>query len=757
MMNLQPGTVQPSDAPEQNNSEPARQASVANRRSLITEILTLQFVITGAVTVIALAGLTWTSGAVIRNNLTYWAEQWAGELNELGAPFYLRDRNEAVLDVERFVEKYPEIHSVTWYRPDGSVFTSIDKNGPVETSVSPLPASAIADLSEKAGLSPAYLLREDIERNRRFRLSGPIWVESLVGDGLFGLDADGAKTKVELLGFVAVDLDFSAYQSAFLRRLALAGVVLVALLFTSWILGRALLKRALRPLSELQEPLSRIAQGRMQVTFPATRHKETQAIVTALRDTLLALEKREQHLLHVANHDSLTGLYNRHQLGPELDAEVASCAENGKRSALCFVDLDQFKYINDTCGHPAGDQLLKLAAQQLRDGVRAQDFVARFGGDEFIVLLRNVTRPQARAIANHLLSQMRSLSHVEQGHLFHLQCSIGIALIASTRFDADELIAQADMACQTAKAHGRNRVEFYNVSGKQSEQMVQDVNWMRTIREALEKDHFVLHYQPILHIKSGVVSHYEALLRLTTDRGLVGPHSFLPAVTRFGFMADIDRWVIARAIRVLSEFTGGESRLRISVNVSGSAFENESFAVSVRNLLKEHGVPGDQICFEITEQMAVRFAVKTDKQIAMLRDLGCRIAVDDFGTGYSSFSYLKRLPVDYLKIDGSFIKDLTRNRVDQSMVRMIGEVAKAANLETVAEYVESAAALALLKKYGIDYAQGYFVGRAVPQPAEFVRGVETYGQRVISPEAVAVGVAIDSHEAYGLPEGNRVN
>ena len=731
--------------------------AVPTRRSLITDILTLQFVITGAITLIALAGLTWTSGAVIRNNLTYWAEQWAGELNELGAPFYLRDRDEAVLDVERFIGKYPEIHSVTWYRPDGSVFASIDKNGPINNPAPSLAGAAIAELSANAGHSPAYLLREDLERNRRFRLSGPIWVESFVGDGLFGFDSAGAKTKVELLGFVAVDLDFSTYQTAFLRRLALAGVVLVALLITSWIVGRALLKRALRPLSELQQPLAEIAQGKMQVTFPATRHRETHAIITALKDTLSALEKREQHLRHVANHDSLTGLYNRHQLGPELEAEIATCAENGRRSALCFVDLDQFKYINDTCGHPAGDQLLKLAAQQLRDGVRAEDFVARFGGDEFVVLLRNVTRPQAKAIANHLLGQMRSLSHVEQGHLFHLQCSIGVAAITSTQFDADDLIAQADMACQTAKAHGRNRVEFYNVSGKQSEQMAQDVNWMRTIRHALENDDFVLHYQPIQHIRTGVVSHYEALLRLKTGRGLVGPHSFLPAVTRFGLMADIDRWVVEHAIRALAEFCGGEPRLRISVNVSGSAFENESFAVGIRDLLKEYGVPGDQICFEITEQMAVRFAVKTDQQIAMLRDLGCRIAVDDFGTGYSSFSYLKRLPVDYLKIDGSFIKGLTRNRVDQSMVRMIGEVAKAAKLETVAEYVESAAALTLLSKYGIDYAQGFYIGRAVPQPPEFVCDPLAYRRQVVKPQAVPASLAIEKDETYRVEEGTTVN
>jgi len=691
-----------------------------NRRSLITDILTVQLVITGAITLIALAGLTWTSGAVIQNNLNYWAEQWAGELNELGAPFYLQNRDAALLDVERFVSKYPEILIVTWYRPDGSVFTSIDKNGPVDPVASTLPADTIEELSAKAGRTPAYLLRQSIVRNRRFRLSGPIWVESFENDGLFDVNSDRVKTKVRLLGFVAVDIDFSTYQSAFRRRLGLASVALVALLFTSGIVARTLLKRALRPLSELQEPLSKIAQGTTQVTFPATRHEETHAIVTALRDTLFALQKREQHLLHIANHDSLTGLYSRHRLVAELDAEITSCAEKGTRSAVCFVDLDQFKYINDTCGHPAGDQLLRLAAQQLCSAVRNDDFVARFGGDEFVILLRNVSRPQAKALAGQVLRQMRNLSHAEQGQVFHLQCSIGIAAITSSRFGTHEIIAQADMACQTAKANGRNRIEFYNVSAKQSERMMQDVHWMRSIRVALEKNEFVLHYQPLLHIPSGTISHYEALLRLKTSRGLIGPQTFLPAVARFGLMADIDRWVVEHAIRALAEFSGSAPTLRLSVNLSTLAFENELFASTVRSLLKEHRVSGDQICFEITEQLAVRFAVKTDKQIAMLRDLGCRIAVDDFGTGYSSFSYLKRLPVDYLKIDGSFIRQLTRSRVDQTLVRMIGEVAKAAGLETVAEYVETAGALSLLTKYGIDYAQGFYIGRAVAQPTETI-------------------------------------
>jgi EAL domain-containing protein (putative c-di-GMP-specific phosphodiesterase class I) len=219
-----------------------------------------------------------------------------------------------------------------------------------------------------------------------------------------------------------------------------------------------------------------------------------------------------------------------------------------------------------------------------------------------------------------------------------------------------------------------------------------------------------------MHIKTGVVSHYETLLRLPTDDGVLGPEAFLPAAFRFGLMADIDRWVLQRVVRALADLRSTQPELKLSTNLSGFAFEDDGLAAYLRALLKQHDVAGDRLVLEITEQLAVRFAASTDKQVAMLRDLGCELAIDDFGSGYSSFTYLKRLPVDYLKIDGSFIKSLTRDRVDQAMVRMIGEVARAADIETVAEYVNSAATVEMLAKYGIDYAQGYFIGKPMAQP-----------------------------------------
>ena len=699
---------------------PTNRTTPWRSRSLVTEVLGVQLAVAALIGVIALIGLAWTSGSVIRNNLEHWATQWASELNELGAPFYLADSTESVLDIERFVAKYPEIDRVSWYDADGRAQQSLKESGPAETVPGPLDANTVAELAALAGAPRPYVLRQDTASTQRYRLLGPIWTESLAGDGLFDFDVKTAKTSTHLLGFVSVDLDFASYQSAFLPRLALASAVLLVLLGASWALGRAFLKRALAPLSALQGSLARLAAGETDLKFPDSPHTELRAIVTALDDTTHALQKRERRLLHLANHDQLTGLFNRHRLIAELDDAIASSISDGTKCALFFVDLDQFKYVNDTCGHASGDHLLQLAAQQLRYAVRPEDFVARFGGDEFVVLLRNVSRSDAKVAAAKVLELMRGLKHVEQGQVFHLQCSIGVATFGGTRFSAQEIVAQADMACQTAKAHGRNRVEFYSTAGKQSEQMARDVDWMNRLRGALENDGFELHYQPLLHIRSGEVRHYEALLRLKTEDGLVSPPSFLPAAVRFGLMADIDRSVLRRVVRALKEFQTTQPELTLSVNLSGFAFEDDGLGAYVKQLLTEHDVSGERLVIEITEQLAVRFAANTDKQIALLRDLGCRLAVDDFGTGYSSFSYLKRLPVDYLKIDGSFIRGLPRDRVDQAMVRMVGEVAREAGMQTVAEYVHSAATLSLLAKYGIDYAQGFYVGRAkaTPEPVE---------------------------------------
>jgi len=312
---------------------------------------------------------------------------------------------------------------------------------------------------------------------------------------------------------------------------------------------------------------------------------------------------------------------------------------------------------------------------------------------------------------------MRRYSFVDDKIVFHAQCSVGVTMINSDRFSADELIAQADIACREAKARGRNRMEFYSVAGDETKQKTADIGWVRLIREALATDSFVLRYQPIVHIPTGETSHHEVLLRMKTpeDR-LVSPAAFLPAAMRFGLMTEIDDWVVEHAIADLAQYRHEDPELRFTINLSAAAFETQRIAAFVRAQLAKYQVSADSLIFEITEQVAVRQLDGVRNEIVALRELGCEMAIDDFGTGYSSFSYVKQLPVDYIKIDGAFVKDIAKEAVDQTMVRVIGEIGRAAGMKTIAEYVRSAAAVSILAQLGIDYAQGYYIGKPTATP-----------------------------------------
>jgi diguanylate cyclase (GGDEF)-like protein len=683
----------------------------------VAEVLWAQFAVALAVGLAALLGFTVITGAVVEANLLRWASSWATQLDELGAPLYVGDETAALVDMDRFIASHPEVVQVALYSPDGERIVTVGNGvGKGGDKIAPLPAletDLVASLAALAAQTPPGRVTEDFG-DRRFLLHGPIAVESLAGADLLAFDPDTAESTVELLGFVSLELDFSPYLSTLAPRLAAGGGVLAVLILAGWAGSRRLLKRALEPLAALQQPLEALGRGQMDVELPRPRHRELATIVRVLRSTIDALKQREQHLLHLASRDSLTGLYNRFALMQELAEEIERCRNTDRTSALLFIDLDQFKYVNDTSGHAAGDNLLVTAGQQILASVRKRDLVARFGGDEFIVVLRDVKRREARRVAALVLEAMRLVTHTERDRVFHLHCSIGVAIIGGGRYSPEEIVTHADLACQAAKRRGRNRVEIYRIASKQDEQMAEDMRWMRQIRESLEDDSFELHFQPLMHIASGKIDHYEALLRLRTEDGLIGPATFLPAAARFGLMCEVDFWVIEKAIRTLAELGPAESDVKLSVNVSGYAIEEAALVPRIKTLLGTHRVSGDRLILELTEHVAVRFATDTDKRLEQLRSLGCALAIDDFGTGYSSFGYLKRLPVDYLKIDGAFVRNMARDKVDQTMVRMTAELAREMRLVTVAEYVQSEAVLKLLAKYGIDYAQGSYIGRAKP-------------------------------------------
>ena len=695
-----------------------RLVSFGGQRVLIHEIMSLQLIITAIIGALAIAGLFWGGQWVLQKNYSRWAMQWTDELHELGAPLYLPYGEEVTLRLERYIDKYKEIDTVTFFRADGSHLRSVS-NSEEQTEEQGLPGDLLTRVTALIGADEPYLMSSSIMDVRRFEIYAPIWTASIANDGLFDFDplSDELDSSMELVGFVGLELNFSEFHENLRSNIKLAILALVLLLVISGILGRMLLRRALRAISDLQQPIAELAKGNLSVKFKPAAHREISEIVEALESTASALGERDAKLLRLANHDPLTGLFNRRRFVDELKKLLYEAEGGAAKGSLFFVDLDQFKYVNDTCGHPAGDRLIKTVAERLKATVADNGVVARFGGDEFAILLPSVNKRDAKRIADGLLEDMRRLSHVEDNVVIPVHCSVGIVMIRGGEVTHDELIARADIACREAKARGRNRAEFYRVSRRETKQMAEDVGWMRKLREAIDQDLFCLRFQPVVSIATGDTSHHEVLLRLKMEDGqLVGPDMFLPAAVRFGLMAEIDAWMIRNALKAHAEYREVQPDLRLAVNLSANAFETEDLSGFVTSQLEANGVKPQSIVFEITENLAVRHLAHVEKQISALREMGCEVALDDFGKGYSSLGYLQQLQVDYIKIDGSFIRNLVKNPVDQKMVKLIAEIGREAGMRTIAEYVQSAEAFSLLAELDVDFAQGYYVGKPVAVP-----------------------------------------
>ncbi len=422
-----------------------------------------------------------------------------------------------------------------------------------------------------------------------------------------------------------------------------------------------------------------------------------------------------QHLKHLAEHDSLTGLYNRQFFMDELERVVGRVARQrgGIQHALLYIDLDNFKFVNDTLGHLAGDKVLVEVTQMLRKRLRKSDLLARLGGDEFAVLLYDVDLAQAEQAAEFYRLQLADYIFRYETKAIDVGCTIGVAMFTPDVHNKEDLLARADIACHIAKRAGRNAVHVYQPDDKENmTSMHADMGWARRIKQAIENDRFVLACQPIAYTSTLIVSSYEVLLRLRDEKGeFVMPAGFLPSAERFGLMLDIDRWVIEQAIASLSALRKNNPLLRYSVNLSAKAVCDATILGVIKELLVRYNVEPSAITFEITENVAIGNMGLAVQFMEQLRALGCFIALDDFGVGYSSFAYLKDLPVDYVKIDGSFVKNIETNALHRAMVKSMNEVAHAVGKKTVAEFVESEGCLVMLRDIGVDCVQGYHIGK----------------------------------------------
>lgn len=430
------------------------------------------------------------------------------------------------------------------------------------------------------------------------------------------------------------------------------------------------------------------------------------------------LRSLARQMSYQALHDPLTGLINRREFESQLSEMIESVKADFKRHSVCFLDLDQFKVVNDTCGHIAGDELLKAIATVLRSTLREADTLARLGGDEFGVLLKGCPLDRACEIAESMRSAVESFRFNWAGRQFRVGVSVGVVPVAEGDWELTEVLSAADSAMYVAKEGGRNRVHVFEPDDTAVAQRHGEMQWMQTIQWALERDLFKLYYQPIISLADPRSNEFggEVLLRLVdADGELVMPRVFMPAAERYHLMPAIDRWVVKQVfIRMSASMSAGMDPHPCAINLSGQSLSDAGFLDFILDQLHANDVPTHKICFEITETAVVANIESAQYLITELRGIGCRFALDDFGSGMSSFAYLKSLPVDYLKIDGSFVVNLTADSRDRSVVKAINEIGHVMGIKTVAEFVENDRTQHILRMLGVDFAQGYGISRPVP-------------------------------------------
>ncbi|MGP6189651.1 MAG: EAL domain-containing protein [Vulcanimicrobiaceae bacterium] len=428
----------------------------------------------------------------------------------------------------------------------------------------------------------------------------------------------------------------------------------------------------------------------------------------------------EENLRHLADHDPLTGLLNRRGFVQRLEQHIAEARRYDRCSAVLLIDLDRFKYINDTLGHTAGDEMLQMVARELAHRCHSSDIFARLGGNEFAVLLRDVDATSALHIADRVRREIKEKVQLGRDRQVHVSASIGVVTIdKTTTMTGQELLAAADIAMYHAKEAGRDRSCAFSSVARSHATMQSELAWSERVRSALRNNSFELYQQPILNLLTTELDHHELLLRMRDDDGnIIVPGAFLKAAERFGLMQEIDKWVVREAIRFVSAEERAGRTVRVEVNLAGPSLNDAGVMACIEQELQRTGIEPSSLVFEVTETEAIGNMLEGCRFAQRLADLGCAFALDDFGAGFSSLSYLKSLPFTYLKIDGQFIQNLSESAADREIVKAVVQMAAGLGKKTIAEFVGDDATLDLLREYGVNFAQGYRIGK--PRPlAEF--------------------------------------
>ncbi len=468
----------------------------------------------------------------------------------------------------------------------------------------------------------------------------------------------------------------------------------------------------------------------IHTTLIHDEHDQPAYFLSQIED-ITARRRYELQLQHMADHDSLTGLLNRRAYERRLEEHLQRGERYGHEGAVLVIDLDDFKEVNDTLGHSAGDELIVRVAGALAGRLRESDTLARLGGDEFAILTPTGGRIEAERLAGSLLQTVRRerAARGPGGRARPITASIGVAPLASAiGLSAEEALINADLAMYDAKEAGRDRSETYGGSSRGRARIEARLEWVERIRAALDEDRLVLHAQPVVEIATGRTTQHELLVRMLDVHGdLIQPGSFLPIAERFGLIREIDRWVMTNAIRMLGEHRAAGRRPVVEINISGHSLGDPELAEHIGRELRATGVDATQLIFEVTETTAIDNIAAARTFAEQLGELGCRFALDDFGAGFGSFYYLKHLPFDFIKIDGEFVRNCTADPTDRLVIGAVVELARGMGKRTIAEFVGDESTLGTLGELGVDYAQGFHLGR--PAPLESWFGAPTHPRR----------------------------
>ncbi|MEH6616499.1 MAG: EAL domain-containing protein [Porticoccus sp.] len=457
----------------------------------------------------------------------------------------------------------------------------------------------------------------------------------------------------------------------------------------------------------------------VEVLLTAIHYRERTLLHVVWRDTTERKQANEL-LRYQASHDSLTGLVNRREFERRVERLLSIVKQDKSEHVLCYIDMDRFNVVNDTCGHQAGDEMLCNIGARLIETLRHRDTLARLGGDEFGILLERCSLDNAKRAANKIYKSLQDYRFLWGEHSFTAGMSMGLVPVNQTTTDFNALLADADEACYIAKDNGRNRIHVYDPEDIEINQHHGEMQWVPRINQALENDQFCLYVQDIVSLDDSDGWHCELLIRMFDESGnMIQPSEFLPSAERYDLISKIDRWVIENAFRALASHPEFLHQINFcSINLSGQSITEDHILDFIISQLHDTGIEAEKICFEVTETAAISNLSVAINFISTLKDLGCRFALDDFGSGLSSFAYLKNLPVDYLKIDGLFVKDMTVDTISHAMVKSINDIGQVMGMQTIAEFVESDEIKGMLMDIGVNYAQGYGIGR--PQPFDEV-------------------------------------